>query len=617
MPTAAHPTILNVDDNEMCRYAVTRILELHQFRVREAGTGSEALNIARRDPPDLVLLDIHLPDMSGLEVCRILKSEPATAGIPVLHITASSVRGSDVARGLEGGADSYLTEPVEPEVLIATINSVLRARRAEESARKLVREWQVTFDAIGDGVAVVDAEGRIVRVNAGFAELAQRPGDSLTGAYFERLWGGALAEPGPFAKALEGRRREVAEIESETKLLAVTVDPIIDEFGRITGAVCIIADITERRRLEEQFRESQKFETVGTLAAGVAHDFNNLLTGIMGNASLMLGELPGSSPFRDKLEDVVKSSQRAADLTRQLLAYSGKGRHFMQKLELSQLVRRMENLIQSSVPKKVTLQFRIGERMPRIDADANQIQQILLNLVSNAAEAIGEGAGTIEIATGSGDPASVFLEVRDTGCGMDAETRARIFDPFFTTKFTGRGLGLAAVAGIARSHKAVIHVASAPGEGSTFRITFPASDSGTAYVAPPANAAAVPDSPRATVLVVDDEEMIRRVAQASLELRGYRVRLASNGREAIEAVRKDPEISVVLLDLTMPVMNGEEAIGGILEAHPGLKVVVSTGYDHREAVARFGSRGVAAYLQKPYAARQLVEKIESVLGPKS
>jgi len=608
MAQYSRPTILNVDDNEGCRYAVTRILELNHFNVKEAATGADALILAKSEQPDLVLLDINLPDLNGFEVCRRLKSEPATARIPVLHITASYLSASDMARGLESGSENYLIEPVEPEVLIATINSVLRARRASESARAMAREWQATFDAISDGVAVVDQNNRIRRLNACLAQILGRPVGELIGIEVSPLWPKLAAHEQPFSRAIESRRRETVEVDYEGKRLQLIVDPMFDDLGVATGAVHIVSDITEKRRLEDQFRESQKFETIGTLAAGVAHDFNNLLTSIMGNASLIASDMPADSPQVSRLEDVLRSSQRAADLTKQLLAYSGKGRHFLQKVELSTLIRRMEGLIEAAAPKKVTIELDLTKKLPRIEADANQVQQLILNFVSNAVEAIGDESGAITIRTGTEAGDKVFVEVGDTGCGMDETTRSKIFDPFFTTKFTGRGLGLAAVAGIARGHNAQVQVKSAPGSGSTFRVSFPSAEA-TMVMPPP-----MPDGDAGNiVLVVDDEDMVRRIAKASLEVRGYEVVLARNGLEAIREVRKNARIGVVLLDLTMPVMAGEEAIDEILTERPGIKVIVSTGYDHQEAIARFSNKPVAGYLQKPYTSRQLADKVKTAL----
>jgi len=591
MPSDSRPVVLNVGD-EKYRPEVTRILESNGFRVREASGGDEALCVARDEIPDLVLLDSSLPG-SGIEACRVLKADPATSRIPILQI-------------------SVPVQPLHTEALLETIRAMLSAHQAEESARKPAREWQATFDAIGDGVALVDAEGRIERLNRSFSRLAPPPADPSTPG-LDTLWAYLPAVREPFAKALETGRREALEIEFAAKLLDISVDPIFDEAGHVTGAVCIASDVSEKRHLEEQFSESQKFETIGTLAAGVAHDFNNLLTGILGNASLILGELPPASPFRDRLDDIVGSSQRAADLTRQLLAYAGKARHYMRRTDLSGMVEGFRNLIESGVPKNVRLSVKLASGLPRIDADASQVEQIVLNLVSNAAEAIGENSGEIHVETRMGEDGAAVLEVRDTGSGMDAETKARIFDPFFTTKFTGRGLGLAAVAGIARTHKASIQVTSAPGRGSAFCVSFPAAEPGPTPRAPARETKAQPAAGQITVLVADDEEVVRRTAEATLQIRGYRVLLACDGREAIEKVQRHPEIDVVLLDFTMPVMSGEEAIDGILNARPDLRVIVSTGYDHREAAARFSEKAVAAYLQKPYTSRQLAEKIASVL----
>lgn len=482
---------------------------------------------------------------------------------------------------------------------------------SDELARTLAFEWQETLDALSDGLAVVDLEGRIQRLNSALARLLARPESELVGLGCDKLWGNLPVERQPFFRALENRQRASIELEYQDRLIGITVDPMFDSDGNIVGAVQIVRDLTEKRRLEEQFRESQKFETIGTLAAGVAHDFNNLLTSIMGNASLVLEGLPKGSQYREKLADVVRAGQRAAELTHQLLAYSGKGRHFMQKVDLSALVERTQSLIEASVPKKVSLEIRLQHNLPRIDADPNQVQQMVLNLVSNAAEAIGDGAGIIGIST-CAEPNACILEVRDTGCGMDTTTKTRMFDPFFTTKFTGRGLGLAAVAGIARTHKAAIQVQSTPGQGTTFRVSFPAEEA-----AQQVTASTEPLSPAltgATVLVVDDEEMVCRIAQATLENRGYRVRIARDGMDAIHQVRQHEDIAVMLLDLTMPVMGGEEAMDAILEARPGVRVIVSTGYERSEAIARFGQRRVSAYLQKPYTARQLTEKVEAVLS---
>ncbi len=393
--------------------------------------------------------------------------------------------------------------------------------------------------------------------------------------------------------------------------------------------VCFVVDLAERKRLEQRLRESQKLESIGLLAGGVAHDFNNLLTGILGNASLALDELSPVHPVRPILENVILASERAAHLTRQLLAYSGKGRFLIQPINLSELVREIASLLRLTIPKKVHLRLDLDDKLPPVEADSSQIQQLIMNLVLNGAEAIGDGIGAVLVTTGVRTvdetytqsalmrdelaPGNyVYLEVHDTGCGMDEQTKAKIFDPFFTTKFTGRGLGLAAALGIVRGHKGDIKVYSTPGRGSTFKILLPAAAGGYEE--------AGQESPRqelqgqGTVLIVDDEDIVLRTGKAALERYGYRVLTAANGLEALEVFRAaSGEVSLVLLDMTMPVMNGEETLVELTRIRPDVRVMVSSGYNELEAVRRFGGTGVAAFIQKPYTSAQLAGKVKAVL----
>ena len=313
--------------------------------------------------------------------------------------------------------------------------------------------------------------------------------------------------------------------------------PLLDESGRIVEWFGVAADITERKRAEERLREAQRLESIGVLAGGIAHDFNNLLVGVMGNASLAQDLAPENGELAGLLGSVVQASERAAHLTRQLLAYAGKGHFVMEPVNLSGLVRDMTGLL--SIPKKVRLTLELDPDLPAIEADIGQIQQVVMNLVMNAAEALEGQSGSVSIRIvllnldekrierdfGDADLRAgeyVALEVRDSGRGMDEATRARIFDPFFTTKFTGRGLGLAAVAGIVRSHHGAIQVSSTPGMGSTFLVVFPAALKRPFEESPERTTPQrVPGM--GTVLVVDDEDVVRSVAQTVLEKSGYGV----------------------------------------------------------------------------------------------
>ena len=412
--------------------------------------------------------------------------------------------------------------------------------------------------------------------------------------------------------------------------VSLTISPTRDKSGRIAGASHVARNITERKRIEEQFRHTQKLESLGVLAGGVAHDFNNLLTGILGNTSLALENLSSNNPARGLLRDVLSASERASTLTRQLLAYAGKGNFVIEPINLSELIREISRLIQTSVSRNVQLRLELRDDLPLIMADSSQMQQLIMNLVINGAEAIGPDAnGTVLVTTGVqqldsayltntlGEIAAlptgayVALEVHDSGCGMDDDTVRRIFDPFFTTKFTGRGLGLSAVQGIVRGHKGTLKVYSRPGRGTTFKVLFPA----TEETAPAAPAPRIPAAAAGElVLVVDDEEIIRRTAKSMLERHGYTVVVADDGQKALELfeVLAD-KVALVLLDMTMPVLSGEETFRLMKNIRPGIKVLLSSGYNESEAVRRFTGKGLAGFIQKPYSSMALQEKVGYIL----
>ncbi len=391
-----------------------------------------------------------------------------------------------------------------------------------------------------------------------------------------------------------------------------------------------ITDVEDSKRLDEQMRQTQKLESLGILAGGVAHDFNNLLVGILGNSTLALETISSNNPARSMLRDVISASETAAHLTRQLLAYAGKGRFIVEPVDLSDLIQQIKTLIQTSIPKTVQLRLELQDRLPCVDADLSQIQQLIMNLIINGAEAIGDGrTGTVLVTTGAQSidadyirtalaPAQiepghyVTVEVHDTGVGMTEDVIARIFDPFFTTKFTGRGLGLAAVLGIVRGHRGALKVYSTPGRGTTFKVLFPA-----AANAVPQPRVAVPDvatHSSSMVLVVDDESVVRRTAKSMLERFGYSVVVAENGQEGVALFRVLAEkISLVLLDMTMPVMSGEETFRELRAIKPDVRVVLSSGYNEVEAVRRFTGKGLAGFLQKPYSATALAEKVRTVI----
>jgi two-component system cell cycle sensor histidine kinase/response regulator CckA len=371
---------------------------------------------------------------------------------------------------------------------------------------------------------------------------------------------------------------------------------------------CVFArDITERKQAEEerlvlerQLQQSQKLESLGVLAGGIAHDFNNILTGVLGNAELALAELSPSAPGRENLLEITQASHRAAALCRQMLAYSGRGQFAREPIDLNALVEDMLGLLKSAISKKALLNLNLEKDLPLLEGDSSQLGQVIMNLVINASEAIGDKDGVITISTGVREcsreyfresyahldlPSGPYLtlEVSDTGCGMDQETKERLFEPFFTTKFTGRGLGLAAVLGIVRGHKGALKVYSEAGKGTTFKIRFPAGEAGEGALARE-RAAEVSDWHGAgTVLLVDDEETIRTLGARMLSRLGFVVLTAGDGREALALYAQHRgEIVLVLLDLTMPHMDGEETLHGLRALDPEVRVIMSSGYSEQD-----------------------------------
>ena len=422
-------------------------------------------------------------------------------------------------------------------------------------------------------------------------------------------------------------------------LLIWNVTRMVGVGGECIGVIASGQDVTElkrldseRRALEAKVQHAQKLESLGVLAGGIAHDFNNLLVGILGNASLALMELPDESPLREIVADIETTALRAAELTKQMLAYSGKGRFVVHPVDVNSLVREMAQLLQTVISKRAALRFAFASNLPPVEADATQLRQIVMNLITNASDALSGEDGVITLRTGIRhatreflrssyvddelpEGTYAFIEVEDSGCGMDAGTIQRIFDPFFSTKFTGRGLGLAATLGIVRGHRGTIKVDSKPSSGTTFTILLPCSVADSTIAA----AGMTPRRERfrgsGAVLVVDDDETVRLVAQHMLERSGFTVLTARDGSEAVSTFRAARDkIALVLLDLTMPALSGEEAFRAMRQVRPDVRVVLMSGYSSQELAARFGAEGLAGFIQKPFRVDELEACLTAALA---
>ena len=412
----------------------------------------------------------------------------------------------------------------------------------------------------------------------------------------------------------------------ETEELALLQD--------VSGLATLVIESDRRdaalRASEDLVRQIQKLDSLGLLAGGIAHDFNNLLATMLGNLNLAERKLGVVSPAMPYLRTLESTVLRAADLTKQMLAYSGRGRFVIKRVDLSQLVEELVHLLAAALPKSVAFRFHLAPGLPMVEADVAQLQQVVMNLVTNAAEAIGERDGTVSVTTGvvdidgefvtttfAGHPMTpgcyVTLEVSDTGCGIEPDVLPKIFDPFFTTKRSGRGLGLCAMIGILRGHHAGLNICSEPGKGSTFKVFFPAGARDADSLPPPVPAVAT--ASRGIVLVVDDEASLRRVLAEMLRDQGFQASEAANGLEAVAFVQEHrSDVALVLMDMTMPKMNGEEAFRAIQSLEPRLPVILCSGYNEQEAVQRFLGKGLAGFLQKPFGQGALENAVRAALA---
>ena len=537
------------------------------------------------------------------------------------------------------------------EGTLASFADITERTQAEEALRESEEKYRGIFDESVAAIYVFDTEKNFVDANGAGLDLLGYSREELLSLSIPDVDADPDVVLPAHAQLLGGANlvnyeHRLRRKDGTTIVVLNNSRPLTDDCGQVIGMQSTLIDITERKRLEEeklalerQVQHAQKLESLGVLAGGIAHDFNNILAAVLGYADLAMADLGETHPALSSVRKIVAGATRAAELTRQMLAYSGKGKFVIEKLDVSALLDDMAHLLRTSIPRTITLNLDLKRSLPPVQGDVAQMQQVVMNLITNAADAIGEEHGAITLSSGTmecgetylarnlaasspGDhrppPGTyVYLEVHDTGCGMDGHTKARLFEPFFSTKFAGRGLGMAAVLGIVRGHQGAIMLDSEPGKGATFRVLFPISQrddqdaSKTRRVVPDVKTVAR----HGTILVVDDEEAVCSVAKSMLERQGFTVLVAGDGDEGLKIFRTHAaEVICVLLDLTMPRLSGEACFEALRHVRDDVKVIVMSGYTEEQASELFPEERPAGFLHKPFRQAVLNEKIEEVLS---
>ncbi|MDQ6987598.1 MAG: PAS domain S-box protein [Mariprofundaceae bacterium] len=569
---------------------------------------------------------VHPDDRSWVEA-RIRQAMSADGILPLCEERLLRMDGESFVAEVEG---CRFREEGEDAVLVVARDISLRKQAEEESER-----LRVAVEQSPEAVVITDSTGKIVYANQATLRMTGMPLSDVAGMYAAEIRGGrqddALSQE--ITTALNAGASWHGELilcraDGSERIVERRVSPVIQR-GSTQYHVCVDRDVTDERRQQEKVEHSQRLESLGVLAGGIAHDFNNILTAILGNASLARMKFADNEAAVKFLDRIERSSNRAAELCKQMLAYSGKGHFIIKPVNLSLMLRETANLLQVSIGKGIQLDFDLNANIPTVQVDTTQLQQVMMNLVINASDAIGKAAGVITLRTGvlqvdayelekssTGEDLVpgpyVFLEVRDSGCGMSEETKKKLFDPFYTTKFTGRGLGMSAVLGIVRGHHGAIIVKSKPGAGTVFRILLPPSDSIAS------DDIEVDDDvaewcPAGTVLVVDDEIDVREAAVMMLEDMGFQTIQAGDGEEAVAVYRRyRQDIALVLLDMTMPKLDGLGCFLKLRELDPHVRVLLSSGYNEKEVTSAFAEDELDGFVQKPYRIEVLSTQIRQV-----
>ncbi|MDY6880573.1 MAG: response regulator [Thermodesulfobacteriota bacterium] len=637
--------ILVVDNNPVILEFMANLLRKERHTVLTAEDGLSALDILDNFIPDVIFIDLIMPNIDGKRLCRIIRQMPRLEHVKIVILSGIAAEEKlDIA---SFKADAYLPKAPANKMKKHVLNVIERlpvwtSESAMEleylSSREITKELladkrhlELILSSMSEGILEITSEARIVLANPAAISLTGREERDLLASNFADLFSG------------EDRRKVDAMIDSldsgpqtscpgspfslSSRVIGMTILPVEGEDRK---AIVIMNDLTEQKQKEEQLREAQKMKAVGILAAGVAHDFNNILMAIQGFVSLMLLKTDSRNPQIGMLHNIEQQIQNGSKLSKQLLGYARKGRYKVETVDLNKLIKQTANMFGRS-HKEINVHLDLSQDLFKIEADQEQIEQVLFNMYMNAADAMPKG-GDLFLHTENeshsqtsdrlNDPwpgRYVMLSIKDRGKGMDEETMEHIFEPFFTTKemgmSKGTGLGLASVYGIVTGHQGHIDVVSEPAQGSTFTIYLPGKKETSREQISIEKSKGSTSSDRPTVLLVDDEDTIREVAQKLLEGMGYKVLTARNGKESIRIYKEHiDDINIVLLDMIMPIMGGGKTYDRLKQINPDVKAILLSGYTIDGEAGDILKRGCNDFIQKPFNIKELSQKIQNVLG---
>jgi two-component system cell cycle sensor histidine kinase/response regulator CckA len=629
-------SVLLVDDQPANLVALEAILSGLGHKLVSASSGKSALRHLLDQEFAVVLLDVQMHDLDGFETARLIRSRQTSRLTPIIFLTAYESSEFPVADAYSLGAVDYLVKPLVPEILRSKVdglvNLFLARKSAENALCENVERTRSIVNHVVDGIITMDEDGAIESLNPAAERLFGYSTGELIGQNVSVLLASEGGAPGTLLPRLRrnghtdtsgeytGRRKSGSTFQMEFN----TSEFQIGDRRYLTG---IVHDLTVRKRLERQVNQAQKMEAIGRLAGGVAHDFNNLLTIIAGYTELLLQSLSSDHFARGPMEHIHKAGERAAGLTRQLLAFSRQQMIAPQVLDLNAVVAETEKMLRRLIGEDIELTTALAPNLGRVRADPGQIDQVLMNLAVNARDAMPRGGKlTIETRNIELDATYaqihpdvrpgpyVMLAVSDNGCGMDEQTRAKIFEPFFTTKEPGKGtgLGLATVYGIVKQSGGSVEVYSEAGIGTTFKVYLPPTDFSAVRRQPTASLPASKGTE--TILLAEDEDTLRELMRDVLQSKGYTVLAAKDGQEALQVAEQyTGPIQALVSDVVMPRVSGRQLAERLTTVRPGVRVLYLSGYTD-DAVVRHGVLDAeTAFLQKPVSPNALARKVREVL----